>query len=91
MLNPTVLRRVSEPGKIIMACPKASGLSVAVSTSLFVFSGNVMLGLWIFMMVHVAMIYMTYKDPYFINARLVFLRCKKTKNYQAIKGNRYDP
>jgi type IV secretory pathway VirB3-like protein len=91
MLKPYVLRRVSEPGKMIMACPKASGLSVGVSVSLFVFSGSVMLGLWSFLMLHAAMIFMTHKDPHFINARLVFLRCKKTRNYHFIRGNRYDP
>lgn len=91
MLKPYVLRRVSEPGKVIMACPKASGLSLGASISAFVFSGDIMLGLWLFLMVHSLMIFMTYKDPNFINVRLAYLKCKKTRNYQKTTGNRYDP
>ncbi len=91
MLKPYVLRKVAEPGKMIMACPKSCGLSVGLSISLFVFSGDVMLGLWVFFIMHTMMIFMTYKDPYFINVRLAYFKCRKTKNYQKTVGNRYDP
>lgn len=91
MLKPYVLRRVTESGKMIMACPKASGLSVGSSVTVFIITTDIMWGLWMFFIIHTLMIFMTYKDPYFINARLAFFKCRKTKNYQEVVGNRYDP
>lgn len=74
----------------MLACPKATGLSLCVSLSLFVFTGSIMLGVWAFLILQAWMVVMTDRDPYFMNVFLVSLRCKKTRNFQKVKGNRYD-
>lgn len=74
----------------MMACPKATGFSLALAMSIFVFSGSIMVALWVFIILQLFMIVMTDKDPYFMNVRIIALRSKKTKNYQSLKGNCYD-
>lgn len=91
MLNPIVLRHVSQPGKLVMACPKATTLSFCLSGIVCVLLQNVLLALWTFLPLQTLMIFLTYKDPYFMNLLFAFLKCKKTKNYYPIRGNRYEP
>lgn len=90
MLKHFILRSVALPGKLMMACPKATGLSLCVSLSLFVLTGSIMLGVWFFLILQACMIVMTDRDPYFMNAILVSFRCKKTHNFQKVYGNCYD-
>lgn len=90
MLKHFILRSVALPGKLMMACPKATGLSLCVALSVFVFTGSIMLGLWVFLIMQAYMVVMTDKDPYFMNVRMIDLKCKKTRNFQPLQGNRYD-
>ena len=90
MLKHFILRSVALPGKLMMACPKATGFSLCLTMSTFVFTGSIMLCIWMFIILQAYMIVMTDKDPYFMNVRIISLRCKKTKNFQIVKGNCYD-
>jgi len=90
MQSSIVLKQVVQPGKLIMACPKATLLSFCLTGVVCVLVRNVLTGLWIFLILQSGMIFVSYRDPYWLDTLLAFLKCKKTdpKN-QA--GNRYEP
>ncbi len=90
MQNSTILKPVVQPGKLIMASPKATILSFCLTGILCVFCRNILLGLWAFLCLQSAMIFLSYKDPYWLDTLLAFLKCKKTEPKNQ-PGNRYEP
>jgi len=90
MQGSIVLKQVVQPGKLIMASPKATILSFCVTGIICVLLRNVLLGLWFFLILQSIVILLSYRDPYWLDTLLAFLKCTKTdpKN-QA--GNRYEP
>jgi hypothetical protein len=90
MQGSIVLKQVVQPGKLIMACPKATLLSFCLTGIVCVLIRNILLGLWIFLILQVSVIFLSYRDPYWLDTLLAFLKCKKTHPLNQ-SGNRYEP
>jgi len=90
MQGSIVLKQVIQPGKLIMACPKATLLSFCLTGIICVLVRNVLLGLWVFLILQSSVIFLSYRDPYWLDTLLAFCKCKKTHPLKQI-GNRYEP
>jgi hypothetical protein len=90
MQSSIALKQVVQPGKLILASPKATLLSFCLTGIFSVLTRNILMGLWIFLILQAGMIFLTYRDPYWLETRLAFLKCKKTAPFHEC-GNRYEP
>lgn len=97
MLQPLLLRAVAMPPKILWASIRATGISLSLCGMIFIFGfklfgmKSIFLTMLSFFVLHGAAIFLTIRDPYFIETWIARIRCGKTKNFQATKENRYDP
>jgi len=101
MLNPTILKHVAKPAKIVGASLPATALSVTITV--IVLAILVVLALFqetlnpALLLVFVAAFsipqavgaYKTYQDPYWVEVWIARLRCKKTKNFIKTQHNYY--
>jgi hypothetical protein len=90
MQGAIVLKQVVQPGKLIMACPKATLLSFCLTGIVCVLVRNVLLGLWVFLILQSIVIFLSYRDPYWLDTLLAFSKCRKTHPLNQ-PGNRYEP
>jgi hypothetical protein len=90
MLKPFVLKAISIPEKVLFASLKATGVSMSISGVVFLYDFNLLLGFFTFLMLQLLMIYLTYRDYYFMETLVAYFRCIKTQNYYPVKGNLYD-
>lgn len=74
-----------------MASPRASGLSFAFTFAFFVYSHAILSTIFFFLCIHAVMVYLTCRDPYFMETLTARLRCGKTDNLKKSGGNRYEP
>jgi hypothetical protein len=97
MYKSFVLKHVVEPPKLLFASFNATiiSLTIWVCSS---FIGLVLLmpvfyclaiTTALFLIIHGCMIFLSSKDPYFINTLIAKLRCRKTKNILQGKDNVY--
>lgn len=98
MYKSYVLKHVTEPPRLLFANTKAAIVSLCVLgiSLLFIFAvadmslmGGFLCSLVIFTVSHAYMIWMSYKDPFFVNVIIARLRCRKTKNLTDVKDNFY--
>jgi len=97
MYKSFVLKHVVEPPKLLFASFNASIISLAIWVCLS-FVGLVLTVpvFWclaittvLFVMIQGCMVFLSNKDPYFINVLIAKLRCRKTKNIVKTKDNVY--
>ena len=97
MYKSFVLKHVVEPPKLLFASFNASIISLIIWVCLS-FIGLVLLipvfyclaiTTALFLTIHGCMIFLSSKDPYFINVLIAKLRCRKTKNIIKTKDNVY--
>jgi len=98
MYKSLVLKFVAEPAKLMFASCKGAYFSMGLAVTILVmswmflfvsFSTAAMIAMIIFIVVHGWMIFMTIKDPYFLNVWEAALICKKTNNLIYTKDNLY--
>jgi hypothetical protein len=97
MYKSFVLKHVVEPPKLLFASFNATIISLAIWVCSS-FIGVVLLipvfycfaiTTALFLIIHGCMIFLSSKDPYFINVLIAKLRCRKTKNILQSKDNVY--
>jgi len=96
MYKSFVLKHVVEPPRLLFASFNASILSLVIwiCSSLI---GLLFLPVFLcfaistalFLVIHGFMVFLSSKDPYFINVLIAKLRCRKTKNIIRTKDNVY--
>lgn len=98
MYKSLVLKHVTEPSMLLFASFQATiaslcvlAVSLVVSCVLFDVSMVIafLFSLAVFIVFHGCMIWMSYKDPYFVNVIISKIRCRKTKNLIPTKDNLY--
>jgi hypothetical protein len=96
MYKSFVLKHVVEPPRLLFASFNASivSLTIWVCSSLIgllflpVFL-NFAISTAFFLVIHGYMVFLSSKDPYFVNVIMAKLRCRKTKNIVRTKDNVY--
>ena len=96
MYKSFVLKHVVEPPRLLFASFNAAIISLAIwiCSSLI---GLLFLPIFycfaistgLFLFIHGCMVFLSSKDPYFINVLMAKLRCRKTKNIVNTKDNLY--
>ena len=98
MYKSFVLKHVTEPPKLLFASFHASIVSMGVwmfSALMakvvlgFSFLTAFLISIITFLAFHGLMIFLSYKDPYFLNVMMAGLRCRKTKNLNMTQHNLY--
>lgn len=86
-----MLRAVAAPPKLLYASASLVKGEGGFSLLVWLLSGEPMLGMTLFAILHVISIGLTRRDPFFVEVLQARLRCKRTKNIRPAKGNRYVP
>ena len=98
MYKSFVLKHVTEPPKLLFASFHATMVSMGVwmfsamiaKTVLgFSFLIAFLTSIIVFLAFHGLMVILSYKDPYFLNVMMAWLRCHKTKNLAKTQHNLY--
>jgi len=97
MYKSFVLKHVVEPPRLLFSSFNAALISLLLWVVLIIgsivlrtpFIKSFVVSTALFLLIHGYMIFLSGKDPYFINVLIAKLRCRKTKNIFKTKDNVY--
>lgn len=86
-----VLRAIAAPPKLLYASTSLVKAEGGVCLLVGLLTGEPMIGVTLFAVLHAASVVLTRRDPFFIEVLQARIRCGKTRNIRPVRGNRYVP